>query len=140
MPALPWVTVSQTQPDEGLVVMASRFRLSSTRAVPGFFVASMRIHRQARQSPGAVGLALDARPLARTFLTLSAWRDRTSLMSFVGNQPHKTAMARFRKHMAEATFQFWTVRADELPLSWEQAQERLDDARATNAADAFPTG
>ena len=125
MPVLPWVTVGPADPDHEVVVMASRFRLRSPLDVPGFLFAALRIRRQVRRAPHALGVALDARPLSRTFYTLSAWRDRASIAAMVGVDPHRRVMKRYSSRTAESTFRFWLVPGAELPVAWEEAHRRL---------------
>ena len=88
MPALPWTAVrspsaGEPLPDVEVLVMASRFRVRRFRHVLPFFLDALRIHAQVRRADGALGIALDAHPLRREFLTLSAWRDRESLDAMV---------------------------------------------------------
>jgi hypothetical protein len=90
----------------------------------------MAIRRQVLSAEGAVGVALNTE-LPRTFFTLSAWRDRDALDTFVGSEPHLSTMRRYRAVMADARFVFWTVSADTLPPSWSEAQRRLSEAGAS---------
>jgi hypothetical protein len=130
VPALPWTTVAPADPDAEVVVMASTFRLRSARHVPGFLSASMRIRRQVAAAPGALGLSLDARPLRRTFFTLSAWRDRASIDAMIVQDPHRVAMERYRPLTDVADFRFWTARGADLPIGWDEARRRLDEPGA----------
>lgn len=133
MATLPWLSLSRGSVDTGApaLVMASRFRVRRLRDVPRFFLDSMRIHRQVRAADGALGLSLIARPLRREFFTLSAWRNRAALDALVRAQPHAGAMRRHRPVMAESTFTFWEVEADQLPVRWDEARRRLDQERAS---------
>lgn len=124
MPPLPWTTVDPDATGE-VVVMASYFRLHRLSQVPRFLLDSMRILRQVRRTPGAVGIALEALPLRREFRTLSAWRDRASLDAMVGAEPHRSTMGRHRAAMADSRFTFWTAPAADLPVSWDEARRRL---------------
>jgi hypothetical protein len=104
VPTLPW-TIPATRavpPDERseIVVMASRLELRSLRDVPAFLTAAMRVRRQMLGSPGALGVSLIAKPLKRTFWTLSAWWNKTALHAAVGHHPHLQTVWRFRPRMA----------------------------------------
>jgi hypothetical protein len=77
-------------------------------------------------SPGALGLSLIARPLRRTFWTLSAWQDQAALRATVGAQPHRQIMKRFRARMAGSSFVTWTAPATALPVPWDEALRRLE--------------
>ncbi|QJY46053.1 DUF3291 domain-containing protein [Pseudonocardia broussonetiae] len=127
MPALPWTAVGPPPAGE-VLVMASRFRVARFRHVLPFFLDALRVHAQVRKAHGVLGLALDAHPLRREFLTLSAWRDRESLDAMVGAQPHRAVMARYREATEESAFTFWTAPADALPVSWDDARARLTAA------------
>lgn len=125
MPTLPWATGPETPgPGAEVVVMASRFRITSMRHVLPFFLDAMRIHAQARKADGAVGVSLEAHPLRREFFTLSAWRDRAALDAMVRAEPHRSIMKRQRAAMAEGVFRFWTAPAAD-PPTWADAKQRL---------------
>jgi hypothetical protein len=124
MPTLPWTTVDAAPATGEVVVMASWFRVRRYRDVLPFLRDAMRVHRQVLAADGAVGVALEARPLRREFRTLSAWRDRAALDAVVGREPHRTIMRRQRPATAGSAFTFWTLPAGELP-TWEEARERL---------------
>jgi hypothetical protein len=127
MPALPWKASTSPPPPDGTVtVMASRLELRRLRDVPSFLTGAMRIRRQMLASPGAVGVSLIARPLSRTFWTLSAWQDRAALGAVVGREPHRKIMNHFRPRMAGSSFVTWTAPATTLPIAWDEALRRLE--------------
>ena len=128
MPTLPWTASnSMPPPREGTVtVMASRLELRRLRDVPSFLTGALRIRRQMLGSPGAVGVSLIARPLRRTFWTLSAWQDGAALGAVVGRQPHRKIMNHFRPRMAGSSFVTWTAPATALPVTWDEAMRRLE--------------
>ncbi|MCP9276952.1 putative quinol monooxygenase [Mycolicibacterium arenosum] len=134
MPTLPWTNGravadpgSATVPDESAaVVMASRFELKAIGDAPAFLLAAMRIRRQMLHSPGNLGVSLIAKPLSRTFFTLSAWRDQADLDAAVPRQPHAQTMRRFHDRMSASQFVFWSSRPCDLPPAWPDALERLD--------------
>jgi hypothetical protein len=43
-------------------------------------------------------------------------------------EPHRSVMGRHRGAMADSAFTFWTAPASALPLTWEEADERLTAA------------
>jgi heme-degrading monooxygenase HmoA len=105
--------------------MASRLEVKALHQVPGFFLASLSLLRQARRAPGALGVTLKADLLQRTFWTLSAWSDKDALSAYAAAEPHKSTIARKRKVMRESTFTFWPAPATDLPIEWSDAQRRL---------------
>lgn len=125
MAELKWVEVEPVGPDHEVTVMASRFELTSRRYVPGFLAAAMAIRRQVRGSRGAIGVSLIAQPAAGCFWTLSAWVDRDALDAFVGRSPHVDTMTKYRPRMRTARFEFWSMPASRLPVTWAEARARL---------------
>lgn len=127
MPALPWTAPKPTPTAaDPVTVMASRLELRWLRDVPRFLAAALRIRRQMLGSPGALGLSLIARPLRRTFWTLSAWQDQAALSATVGREPHRQIMRRFRPRIASSAFVTWTAPATAMPIPWDDALRRLD--------------
>jgi hypothetical protein len=128
MPTLPWTAPpNSAKPADGTVtVMASRLELRRLRDVPSFLTGAMRIRRQMLGSPGALGVSLIARPLRRTFWTLSAWQDQAALGTAVGREPHRRIMNHFRPRMSGSSFVTWAAPATALPIAWDEALRRLD--------------
>ena len=108
-------------------VMGSRFELESPWRSPTFFLLSLRVWRQARRTPGLLGVSLRAHPVSGVFWTLSAWADEPSLREFARTDPHRTIMKRARPWTKSSTFRFWTAPAGTLtpaPL-WADAVARI---------------
>ena len=125
---LPWATNGTPSGDRKAFVMGSRFELSSSWRSAMFLMLSLRIWRQARRSPGMVGVSLRAFPVRKTYWTLSAWTDEAALREFARTDPHRTIMKRARPWTKSATFRFWTMPAGELkPGSlWSDAEARIN--------------
>lgn len=134
MPTLPWTTPNPATPNTQAFVMASRLEVRSARDVPRFFLKSLSAWRQVRSAPGALGASLIARPLKRTFFTLSAWEGRDALYAFAATEPHRSIMSGLRSTMRDSTFTFWELPVEELPISWENAQRRLSEQARLDAA------
>jgi hypothetical protein len=127
MPTLPWAAPKPAPSASGEVtVMASRLTLRRLGDVPAFFGAALRIRKQMLASPGALGLSLIARPLGRSFWTLSAWQDPAALRGAAGHELHRQIMSRFGPKMAGSAFVTWTVPATSLPVGWDEARRRLE--------------
>ncbi len=90
MPALPWVTQQEIDPERQYTAMASRLPLKSYASIPGFMRDTLRIRRQLAQSPGLVGYTLNAQLLAKTFWTFSVWEGEEALRAFAGKDPHRS--------------------------------------------------
>jgi len=125
MPALPWTTASASasDPEQSVIVLASRLELHSYRDVVPFLRAAMRIRTQVRGSEGAYGLALDAQPLRKTFWTLSAWTDQNAMDAFVRTSPHVDVMQKFGARLKDSGFQTFTVAAHALPAARSNARQ-----------------
>jgi hypothetical protein len=130
MPPLPWTATPAADEvsKEEVVVMASLFQLDSVWRTPGFLRAAMAIRKQVLAADGALGVALNTALRRRTFFTLSAWRDRNALNTFVRCEPHLSTMRRYHPAMNDARFVFWNTTADKLPPRWSEAQEQLAEA------------
>ncbi|WP_062997667.1 DUF3291 domain-containing protein [Nocardia mikamii] len=135
MPTLPWVTVDRPTTDT-VQIMASRLEVRSLRHVPGFFATSIRLWRQARRSPGALGVTLKADLTRRTFWTLSAWTDQEAISAYARTDPHASAIVRARAVMRESTFVFWSVPAADLPIDWSEARRRIAEEREKRSSTA----
>ena len=125
MPALPWLTIADPDPDAELTVMASRLPLRSHANIPAFLVQTLRVHRQLARSPGLIGYSLDAHMLTKTFWTVSAWRSRPDLGTFDRTSPHTAAKGALRSSMMPSTFVMWRCRPEDLPITWGEVRERI---------------
>ncbi|MFD6226612.1 DUF3291 domain-containing protein [Streptomyces sp. NPDC060232] len=130
MPDIPWSTPTPAEPGAEAYVMASRFETATLTGALRFLLKSPGIVRQMRKAPGAHGVALRARVLRRTFLTLSAWEDRDALYRFARTEPHRTSARAASAYMKESVFTYWTVPAADLPISWAEAERRLAQEKA----------
>lgn len=110
--------------------MASRLEVKSVRDAPGFLLASITLWRQARRSPGVLGVALKAEMFKGVFWTYSAWAEKSAIYKYASTDPHKSTVARKRKVMREATFVFFTAPAAELPMSWDEIRARIAEERS----------
>lgn len=126
---LPWTEGGQQATDPDAFVMGSRFQLKSLWHSPAFLMLAMRIWRQARRSPGLLGVSLRAYPLRGDFWTLSAWTDEAALQQFASTDPHRTIMKRARPWTKSATFRFWPAPAAAISPKdlWASAEQRITD-------------
>ncbi len=129
MPAIPWRSLAPVDPDHDYVIMASQLPLLSHRTIPRFLRLTVVVARQLEQSSGLVGYTLLAQPVAKTFWTLSAWRDQQSLIAFASTMPHLQITQDLRPRMGPTTFTRWTVRGAALPVRWPDAIAHLDAVR-----------
>lgn len=127
---MPWSSFAEAEPATEYVVMASRLPLRRFWKLPAFFRMTMAIRKQLAVSEGLIGYSLLARPFAKEFLTLSAWRSQEDLNAFVRTLPHAKVMTDLRPHMAPTTFVFWRLPGSALPPAWDDATARIADASA----------
>ncbi len=135
MATLPWTVADRADPRTDAVVLGSRLELRSYRHVPAFLSAAMKVRRQVRAAPGALGVSLIAQLASKTFWTLSAWTDEEVLDAFVRTEPHAGVMKRFGRRLTHADFTTWTCPVSELPSQhsnanalWHEAERRLSRA------------
>jgi hypothetical protein len=136
VPPLPWRAKTSPQPDESYLVMASRLPLRSRRTVPRFMQLTLSVVRQLERTEGLIGYSLLAQPMKGTFWTLSAWTGQPALEAFARAMPHLRVIGRLRPHMGQTRFAFWTVKGSELPVTWDEAMERLMRADAASGQGA----
>ena len=116
----------------GISPISTRARISRRRRrCPSPYSArvaqSIRAWRQARRSPGVLGVTLRAQPLRLSYWTLSAWTGQDALDAFARAEPHRTIMRRVRPWAKTATFRFWTADAAQLSPDrlWAEAERRI---------------
>jgi hypothetical protein len=139
VPALGWKSLNAAVPDSQAYVMASHFEV---RTLPGafrFLRKSLAAWRQVQSAPGALGAALDAHPLQRTFFTLSAWVDRDALYTYAKSEPHRSIMQGMREVMRTSDFAFWTIPAAEIPISWADAKQHISESAKAESGKESPT-
>jgi hypothetical protein len=125
---IPWTKIDQPDAGSEAQVMGSKFELKTALRSPAFLIYSMRLWRQARRSPGILGVSLRAQPLRGTFWTLSAWTDKQALITFARTDPHATTVKRIKPWTKDSTFRFWTVPVAGLSSPsdlWADAEARI---------------
>lgn len=130
MPVIPWVRLADPdpEPDRDYVIMASRLPLRRYRDIVGFLGATRAIRTQLAGAEGVVGYTLDAKPLRKTFWTLSAWESNEALDRFARTDPHRSRVADIRPHMLPTTFVRWSLPGKELPPKWADARRRVEES------------
>ena len=130
MPTVPWI-VRDKAATAPVLVMASRFTVTSTTSVPRFMALALRAYLQAFRAPGVVGLSLRTAPLKRSFWTLSSWQDEKQLREYSLTEPHKHIMRVLAPVTESSRFVFFSAPAEPRP-TWDDALARL--AAADSAA------
>jgi hypothetical protein len=86
---------------------------------PTFMFHAVRSMAQARSAPGNLGA--DARTIDGTHHTLSVWRDRQAMRSYLGGGAHLEAMKAFPKIATGRTLSYFTV----TPPGWDEVPALL---------------
>ena len=105
------------------VVSVTRLHLRSMHFLPKFFWYTLRITRQAKQTPGNCGVRL-RKTEGLAFWTLTVWQTIEAMRKFLFASPHKGAMQKLPHWCDEASFADWEQSTTDLP-SWDKASERL---------------
>jgi len=121
----PWITFAPADAHRDYHALLSYLPLNKYSAVPGFFRFSFQIQKQLRSTPGIVGYALRGKILSRNFWTLSVWEEQKALMESVAKIPYGQAVRALPPPMGSSEFTRWKVVGSSLPLSWNEALQRL---------------
>lgn len=105
------------------IVSVTRLHLRSPRYLLPFFLYTHRSRRQAKSSPGNLGVRV-RKTNGLAFWTLTLWRDMAAMRSFVMASPHKVAMQKLANWCDEAAFAHWNQETTELP-TWDIAVDKL---------------
>ena len=128
MPATPWTTVRQPDPERDSLVLLTVLPLQRLRDLGAFLLYTWRIDGQLQRTPGLLGYALLAHILQKQCWTLSVWEGEAALQQFVGTPPHSHVMRALQGKMGQTHFVRWTMRGAELPPGWPEALARQDAA------------
>ncbi len=124
MPAKPWVTFHQPEPNREYLALLSELPLKRFRTFPTFFVNIWQIIDQLKRSPGLIGYSLLAHPARKQFWTLSVWESEAALTEFVDQMPHSRMMTALQGKMGPTRFVRWHTQASEYPPRWQDALAR----------------
>ena len=101
----------------------TRLHLRSGRFLLPFFWYGVRSARQAKRTPGNLGVQL-RRTNGVAFWTLSMWETIEAMKKFIFASPHRKAMEKLPQWCDEASFCDWEQTGTEWS-SWDQAAEKL---------------
>ena len=125
MPDLPWTARAAMEPGTAYLVMASHLPLKRVTATVRFFRAVSAVRKQLATADGLIGYTLRAKPLARDYWTLSAWKDDTALRQFMRTPPHVQVMTSLRPFIRPTKFVTWTISTADGRPSMAAALEHL---------------
>ena len=120
----PWKSLAPVEQGREYLALLSYLPLNKYRKIPLFLQFTFQIQRQLRESSGAIGYSMRAKPLSREFWTLSVWEDARSLMDFVAKVPHGEVMKALSAHMGPTKFTQWKILGTGIPPKWDDAARR----------------
>ena len=123
-----WVEVGEEEPGREVFCAATALRLKHYRDIFPFIKLNYRIAARLNETPGLIRYALAARFFTRRFRTLTVWRDRESMMPFLGGEEHLEAVDRFDAWVERGAFAEWS--SDDGRPSWDEAARRLEEPTA----------
>jgi heme-degrading monooxygenase HmoA len=106
-----------------MFISVTRLRVRAFWFLPGFIYYALRSAKQAKGSPGNLGVNL-LRDAHNTFWTATAWQDEAAMRAFMMATPHRSAMGKLAEWCDEASVVHWTQETAELP-AWDEAHRRL---------------
>jgi len=110
------------------VCVATYLPVRSWTIVVPFLRRSSKIEQQFQQSEGAVRYGVRTDIPHKRFWTLSVWAGRETMRSFVGKEPHLTAMTMFSSWAGEGSA-FAEYTSNTGLLDWEEASRQLKPTR-----------
>jgi hypothetical protein len=125
MVPLPWKKMATAVPGKDYIALVSFLPLKRYHVIPKFLLLTLETQRQLANSPGLIGYSVYAELMRKRFWTLSVWEDDLALMDFVQAVPHGRIMRELAPHMGKTRFDQWTARAEEIPLNWREARQRV---------------
>jgi len=125
MVPLPWKSVSAPVAGKDYVALVSFLPLKKHSMIPKFFLLTLETQHQLAKSRGLIGYSIYAELLRKRFWTLSVWEDDQALADFVQATPHGRIMEQLAPHMGRTRFEQWRARAEDMPLDWRSARERV---------------
>jgi heme-degrading monooxygenase HmoA len=119
------------------VIVVTRLRLRDPSLLNDFFTAAVADLEQAKKADGNLGadVLADAQD---AWWTVTAWRDRAVIATFVATDPHHASMAGLDNWCDEATFVDWEQPSADLP-GWQACYQRLiADGQVATLSHATP--
>ena len=84
-----------------------------------------RVEDSLGSQSGFIGFSKRRELFGNTAWTMTVWTDRSSMQAFVSSDAHRTAIASSPRTLEGASFHGFEVSADEVPVPWTTALDRL---------------
>jgi len=125
-----------------MLASVTRLHIRSVRFILPFMYHASRSTRQARTSPGCIGVRT-RKTQGLAFWTLTLWDGETSMRTFLVSSAHRAAMPRLAGWCNEAAVVHWELESQEFP-TWAIAAGKLVNsgrlARVLNPSEAQRSG
>jgi hypothetical protein len=128
MPDIPWKGQSELERERTYLVMASLLQLTQITSTVRFFRAATAVRKQLAGAEGLVGYSLRAKPLSRSYWTLSVWNGQSALEQFMRTPPHLGVMSSLKPVMAQTQFVKWEITGADGRPTWTEALDHLAPA------------
>ena len=106
------------------IVSVTRLHVRSKRFLLPFLSYTLRASRQAKQTPGNLGVKL-RKTNGLAFWTLGMWQTIEAMKKFMFASPHKEAMQKLPYWCDEASFADWEQNTTTEWPPWDYAAEKL---------------
>jgi len=120
-----WNSFSEPDPESELQGVVGHLHPSVYRTVPSVLWHTRGIESQLAESAGLVGYALRAELPQKKFWAVAAWESDESLQKFVERDPHAETRVALGRVMEESWFERFEVSGREIPLTVDEALERV---------------
>ncbi|MEM8712078.1 MAG: antibiotic biosynthesis monooxygenase [Planctomycetota bacterium] len=112
--------------DDGTVVVALTQGVLDRGKRGPFDRATSTVSKGMADVPGLIGYSFRRQLLGKRVWTMTVWQDETALAAFVRSPLHREAMRADGPATEEFLFHSFRVPADDLPIKWNDALERLE--------------
>lgn len=120
-----WQSFAEPDPESELRGVVGHLHPSGYLTVPRVLWHTRKIEAQLAESVGLVGYALRAKIPQKKFWAVAAWDSDESLQSFVERDPHARIRKGLEREMNESWFQRFELSGEEVPLTIDEALERI---------------
>lgn len=120
-----WQSFVEPGPESELRGVVGYLHASQYRTVPRVLWYTRKIEAQLAESGGLVGYALRAKLAQKKFWAVAAWASDESLQNFVESNPHAEIRMALKREMNESWFQRFDVSGEEVPLTIDEALDRV---------------
>ena len=84
-----------------------------------------RVEASLPDQPGFIGFSKRREIFGNTAWTMTIWTDGSSMRRFVSSEAHREAMASSARTLDDASFHGFEISAEDVPIAWSDALDRL---------------